>query len=1392
MSSNITPSFDEAFKHIKNRLPSNTLQTLEQNYNKSLSIPQEEYGNYIQDEARKQKELKVNTNKNNWDKIFKERDIKEKQNLEDYKAKTKDFIEFKNAIETYKAQGLDVSSYEDILKNAEKQLETSYGEKFKLMVKAQPRAYKNTLNKAISYLDDKEYKPQYSNDELLEIEKVNREKAINPIKTMAMDVLLDPANAIPLGWVMKGGRLVRATKDFAKGGVYTATTDALKHGSDENYEFKDSLYAGAFGGVLNAGLGQLFGKSLKNANALSDIEQAQAKVKNDVSLNEYKGDIGDGAIASKLSDDIDKLSPNQANINKTEDLSNPNTLNSLSKADKQEKRGIYNVTFNGKNSSEVKKYDLEALNDYIKYEKGFDNTRTGKGAVHIQKHLEDGSFGEISKEELLDLGNVIRNGQLSLEHGKNIYRLKKDDGTILTAVTGSKGNEEKVITFYSNRNKGKGVHTSGTITSTFPNNENITNSTLKIAKSPRDMTTEELVEAYKQNQQRALNGQNPNINKLQDINTQDFLAKTNIAKEELINPKLSKNHIDEFINKTIGNENISSEQRDLIHTLKQTGLVDKLNTQKLKSNIAGNYDISNKTISLNENPNINSQTKAQALVHELIHSSSENLLRASAKFKAEVSLIYHEAKKSFQAKGLDTNVYGFTKPSEFIAEAFSNPNFAKELNSVKVSPIVKEKLGLGEYINTLWEAIYNKFSQVVSKLSGKEFKLNKDSYYYALQNSINKHRNDVEAIKDSIVGNKGLRDEVLSPLNSGKVLDKENSRILNSIVSSDKPLDEKIAHLQNATKEIFKTIKKPTAEQKEMYNLVMGFKKIVGMRRKDSLDVITTLIQKGYQRTDTGSGLDHIVFRHYGAGAVGELSPREILNIGKTIQQGTLTKEIAKDIKDKFSTYNNIRVYKRNVNPKDDINLYVVVGEDRNKIHNVITYYSNRGVGDNLSKSTTGILNKSDLSSTVPSRAITNENISNQTLKTAKEPKNMSTKELVDTYKANKQKEKDILNSQIEQLNDKVAVQKVGNVFDRIINNVFDKSIEALSKVKIGSKTLGEWGNAIKESSITNAFTGHKLFEKKSYMNPREDMLKQKNKLMEDILLLHEKLKFLSKDTRKAMYEYMNGNKNIILDPNVKSFSDKYIKYIDNISSELVDLKVIDQAQADKFYGRYLFRSYSKDLKKQFATFNNSNKTIDSVHSRGEEWIGKKDEYEHYLKTNQLGDFFDGMIDFQKLKNGKYKFRRDWSKAQRQSWGEIDDIAYILPNTLMRMQEMKSHAIFLKQISKSCDLVLDTKGLSDIPQGYTLLNGKKYGALNGYAVSKDVASDINEFSTALFGRDGNIFSKDIVQAYHIFSAIWKKQHTVWNSTAHFNNYMSNVVMHHIRQLNTLYTDIRLV
>ncbi|HIF9806752.1 TPA: hypothetical protein ACX8VE_001495, partial [Campylobacter jejuni] len=85
---------------------------------------------------------------------------------------------------------------------------------------------------------------------------------------------------------------------------------------------------------------------------------------------------------------------------------------------KQEVRGIYNVSFNDKNSTPINT-DLEMIEDividYIQaysfyYIKGFHDKRRDKGlgAEHIKIHLEKGSEGEITLDELLNLGNSIR------------------------------------------------------------------------------------------------------------------------------------------------------------------------------------------------------------------------------------------------------------------------------------------------------------------------------------------------------------------------------------------------------------------------------------------------------------------------------------------------------------------------------------------------------------------------------------------------------------------------------------------------------------------------------------------------------------------------------------------------------------------------------------------------------------------------------------------------------------------------------------------------------------------------------------------------------------------------------------------------------------------------
>jgi hypothetical protein len=95
---------------------------------------------------------------------------------------------------------------------------------------------------------------------------------------------------------------------------------------------------------------------------------------------------------------VEKLSPNaEANeikesIEKAIDEAAPMTKSAIS--DQREKTGVWNVTFNGKNATEIRAADADGI---IRYERG---GRKG-GAIHIaQKHIGEGKYGELTKQEI--------------------------------------------------------------------------------------------------------------------------------------------------------------------------------------------------------------------------------------------------------------------------------------------------------------------------------------------------------------------------------------------------------------------------------------------------------------------------------------------------------------------------------------------------------------------------------------------------------------------------------------------------------------------------------------------------------------------------------------------------------------------------------------------------------------------------------------------------------------------------------------------------------------------------------------------------------------------------------------------------------------------------------
>ncbi|EAK0456536.1 hypothetical protein YZ63_05200 [Campylobacter upsaliensis] len=130
----------------------------------------------------------------------------------------------------------------------------------------------------------------------------------------------------------------------------------------------------------------------------------------------------------------------------------------------REQKGLYNVAFNGKNATLIKK-DLEAVDEAILFEKG--TKRKGGKHIRLAHSTEPSQEGYVTKQEVANLGVNIREYLKNYEpfidkNGARLYEWKDENGVKFRAVVNntqtSGGNShlpsasEEIITFYSDRN----------------------------------------------------------------------------------------------------------------------------------------------------------------------------------------------------------------------------------------------------------------------------------------------------------------------------------------------------------------------------------------------------------------------------------------------------------------------------------------------------------------------------------------------------------------------------------------------------------------------------------------------------------------------------------------------------------------------------------------------------------------------------------------------------------------------------------------------------------------------------------------------------------------------------------------------------------------------------
>lgn len=142
---------------------------------------------------------------------------------------------------------------------------------------------------------------------------------------------------------------------------------------------------------------------------------------------------------------------------------------------------------------------------------------------------------------------------------------------------------------------------------------------------------------------------------------------------------------------------------------------------------------------------------------------------------------------------------------------------------------------------------------------------------------------------------------------------------------------------------------------------------------------------------------------------------------------------------------------------------------------------------------------------------------------------------------------------------------------------------------------------------------------------------------------------------------------------------------------------------------------------------------------------------------------------------------RDWTKAERTSWGEIEDAGYRFVRGQAEVAHDLSMATMFKKISDNPEWVSDTpKNLNgedwvEVPTSKVHKNSqmKKYGNLSGKYVKPEIWRAIKHYNQPLFGRG------KAATLYRNLLNRWKMYKTVYNPVSHFNNAISNTQMYYM-------------
>lgn len=157
-------------------------------------------------------------------------------------------------------------------------------------------------------------------------------------------------------------------------------------------------------------------------------------------------------------------------------------------------------------------------------------------------------------------------------------------------------------------------------------------------------------------------------------------------------------------------------------------------------------------------------------------------------------------------------------------------------------------------------------------------------------------------------------------------------------------------------------------------------------------------------------------------------------------------------------------------------------------------------------------------------------------------------------------------------------------------------------------------------------------------------------------------------------------------------------------------------------------------------------------------------------------------------RGSEVRLHRDWTEAERESWGEIRDAGYRYVRGMAEVSHDLALATLYQAVARNREWVRPADidpgaGWIRVPDA-NVPGGrmKRYGALAGQYVRDDVWGGLRHYgrSMRVLGALGEKLvpgtGATVEQVYRGALSRWKAWHTVYNPVTHLNNTLSNLVM----------------